>query len=66
MATMTFKVPGIACDGCAKTITEGILTHEPDAKVEVDVKGKTVSVETDASTESIKQMITAVGYPVES
>ena len=62
---MHFKVPSIACDGCAKTITDEILTHESDAKVNVDVKEKTVSVETEASEESIKQMITAVGHNVE-
>lgn len=65
MATMTFKVPSIACDGCAKTITEEILTHESDAKVNVDVQAKTVSVETGASEESIKQMIVATGHTVE-
>ena len=62
---MTFKVPSIACDGCAKTITEEILTHESDAKVNVDVKAKTVSVETEASEESIKQMIVATGHTLE-
>jgi len=62
---MTFKVPSIACDGCAQTITDGILTHESDAKVEVDLKAKTVSVETEASEESVKQMIVAVGHTVE-
>jgi copper chaperone len=65
MAAMTFKVPSMVCDGCAKTITDGILTHESDAKVEVDLKAKTVSVETEASEESIKQMIVAVGHTVE-
>ncbi len=65
MATIKFKVPSIACDGCAKTITEGILTHEPEAKVEVDVTAKTVSVETEASEEAIKQMITSVDHTVE-
>lgn len=64
MATLKFRVPNITCDGCAKTITDEILTHESDAKVEVDVQAKTVSVETDASEESIKQIITAVGYDV--
>ncbi|NEQ23513.1 MAG: heavy-metal-associated domain-containing protein [Microcoleus sp. SIO2G3] len=62
---MKFNVPNIACDSCAKTITEEILTHESDAKVDVDVQAKTVSVETEASEESIKQMIVAVGYSVE-
>ncbi|MEQ9552070.1 heavy-metal-associated domain-containing protein [Coleofasciculus sp. G1-WW12-02] len=63
--SMKFNVPSIACDACAKTISEGIHTHEPEAKVNVDVAGKTVSVETEASPESIKQMITAVGHKVE-
>jgi copper chaperone len=64
MAVMKFTVLSIACDGCAKTITEGILTHESGAKVDVDVKEKTVSVETEASEESIKQMIVAAGHTV--
>ncbi len=65
MATMTLNVPSIVCDGCAKAITDAILTHESDAKVEVDVKAKTVQVDTGASEESIKQMITALGHTVE-
>lgn len=64
MTVIKFTVPSIACDGCAKTITEGILTHESDAKVDVDIKEKTVSVETEASEESIKQMIVAAGHTV--
>jgi copper chaperone len=64
MATMTLKVPTIVCDGCAKAITDAILTHESDAKVEVDVTDKTVQVDTEASEESIKQMITALGHTV--
>ncbi|MEW6492294.1 MAG: heavy-metal-associated domain-containing protein [Cyanobacteriota bacterium] len=63
--THTFKVPSISCEGCAKTITEEILTHESGAQVNVDVKAKTVNVETEASEESIKQMITSVGHTVE-
>ena len=65
MAAMTFKVPSMACEGCVKTITDSILTHESDAKVEVDLPTKTVTVETEASEESVKQMIVAVGHTVE-
>jgi copper chaperone len=65
MAAMQFNVPSIVCDGCATTIREEILTHESDAKVEVDVKAKTVSVETEASEASIRQMIVATGHTVE-
>jgi copper chaperone len=65
MAVINLKVPSIVCDGCAKAITEEILTHESGAKVDVDLKAKTVSVDTGASEESIKQMITALGHTVE-
>jgi len=41
---LKLKVPNIVCDGCAETITESITTMEPNAKVEVDVKAKTVTV----------------------
>jgi copper chaperone len=62
--TLSFNVPSIVCDGCAKAIKDEILTHESDAKVNVDVTAKTVSVDTAASEESIKQMITALGHTV--
>jgi copper chaperone len=62
---LKLKVPNIMCSGCAETITEAITTMEPDAKVEVDVKAKTVTVEAAASEETIKQAITAAGYSIE-
>jgi copper chaperone len=62
---LKLKVPSIVCDGCAETITETITTMEPDAKVEVDVKAKTVTVEATASEETIKQAIVATGHTVE-
>lgn len=62
---LKLKVPSIVCDGCAETITETITTMEPDAKVNVDVKAKTVTVEATASEETIKQAIVATGHTVE-
>lgn len=62
---LKLKVPDITCDGCAETITETIHTMEPDAKVNVDVQAKTVTVEAAASEETIKQAIVAAGYEVE-
>lgn len=53
------------CSDCAETITESITTMEPDAKVDVDVQAKTVTVESAASEETIKQAITAAGYTIE-
>ncbi|AVH63006.1 heavy metal transporter [Nostoc sp. 'Peltigera membranacea cyanobiont' 213] len=62
---LKLKVSNIACEGCAETITESIHVMEPESKVDVDVKAKTVTVESAASDESIKQVIVAAGYTVE-
>ncbi|MBD2356650.1 heavy-metal-associated domain-containing protein [Tolypothrix sp. FACHB-123] len=61
---LKLNVPDIACDDCAAKITDSIHVMEPDAKVNVDVKAKTVSVESAASEESIKQIIVAAGYKI--
>ncbi|MGK7874524.1 MAG: heavy-metal-associated domain-containing protein [Xenococcaceae cyanobacterium] len=63
--TIQLKVPSIACEVCAETITKEIKNHQPEAKVEVDIETKMVTVETEASQESIKQMIEIAGHTVE-
>jgi copper chaperone len=67
---LKMKVSNLASEKCAVTITESIHTMMPDAKVDVDVQGKTVTVEPTASEsiaseESIKQVIVAAGYHIE-
>jgi copper chaperone len=62
---LKLKVPNIACDGCAETITESIHIVEADARVDIDVAAKTVTVESAASEESIKQAIVAAGFTIE-
>lgn len=62
---LKLNVPSIACDDCAQMITESINTMEPDAQVNVDVQAKTVTVESEASEETIKQAIVASGHTVE-
>ncbi|MBN3896961.1 MAG: heavy-metal-associated domain-containing protein [Nostoc sp.] len=59
------KVPNIKGDDCAKKITKSIQTMESDAKVNVDVNAKTVTVESAASEESIKQIVQSAGYTIE-
>lgn len=63
--TMKFKVPSMVCEGCVTTVKDAITGHEPNAKVEVNLDTKQVTVDTEASEESIKQVITAVGHNVE-
>ncbi|MBN4001139.1 heavy-metal-associated domain-containing protein [Nostoc sp. LPT] len=62
---LKLKVSNIACEEYAEIITESIHVMEPEVKVDVDINAKTVTVESEASEESIKQVIVAAGYAVE-
>ncbi|OUL35174.1 heavy metal transporter [Nostoc sp. T09] len=61
---LKLDVPNIACEDCATKISDSIHVMEPDAKVDVDVNAKTVTVESAASEETIKQIIVAAGYKI--
>lgn len=63
--TITLNVPTIACEVCANTITKAIQNAQPDAQISVDVPNKMVTVETQASKETIQQIITEAGHTVE-
>ena len=63
---INLKVPSMVCDGCVTAVTEAIKTHEPQAKVDINLDTKQVTVETEASEASIKQIITAAGHEVSS
>ncbi len=61
---LKLHVPSIVCSGCGDTITQAIKTVEPEAKIDVDLAAKTVTVEAKASEESIKQAVAASGHTV--
>lgn len=61
---LKLNVPTLNSPEAAQEIKETILTSEPDAKVEVDVERKTVTVEAKASEETFKQLITAAGHKI--
>lgn len=61
---LKLNVPTLNSPEAAEELKETILTSEPDAKVEVDVERKTVTVEAKASEETFKQLITAAGHKI--
>ncbi len=63
--TINLKVPSIACEACANTITKAINNAQPSAQVSVDVANKIVTVDADSSEENIKQIIEEAGHTVE-
>lgn len=63
--TIELKVPSIACDVCAETITKAIKNSEPNAQINVNVDTKMVTVETTISENEIKEIITKAGHSLE-
>ncbi|WP_263140616.1 cation transporter [Pseudomonas sp. RIT-PI-AD] len=59
----TFKVQGISCGHCVRSITQAIQALEPSAQVQVDIAGGEVKVESALSAERIVAAISAEGYP---
>ncbi|NEQ34474.1 MAG: copper chaperone [Leptolyngbya sp. SIO4C5] len=58
-----FKVPSLSADSADK-VKEIILTAEPKASVDLDLDQKVVMVETEASDESLRQLIVSAGHEV--
>ncbi|MGP0128406.1 MAG: heavy-metal-associated domain-containing protein [cyanobacterium endosymbiont of Rhopalodia musculus] len=63
--SITFKVPSIACEACAKTITKAVQSEKPETAISIDVSTKIVTVETTVSEETIRKIIEGTGHTVE-
>lgn len=63
---LKLNIPTLNSPEAAQNIKETILTAEPDAKVDVDIDSKTVTVEAKASEETFKQLIEATGHRIAS
>lgn len=57
-----FNVPTLKNSEDATKLKNTILTSEPNAKVEIDTNSQKVSIESEASAETFKQLITASGH----
>ena len=63
--TIKLKVPTIVCNGCVETIAAQLQENLPEAQVTVDLETKMVSIDTQASEATVKEIITATGHTVE-
>lgn len=58
------KVDGMSCGHCVKAVTAAVQEVDPAAKVNVDLNGKKVQIESEAELPAIKEAIAEAGYPV--
>ena len=56
------NVSGMTCGGCVGSITRALTAADEDAKVEVDLKSKTVKVESKLPALQIIDVITTAGF----
>lgn len=61
---MQFKVPTMDSSKAANELKETILTSEPNAKIEVDLDSKMVTINSEASEETFKELIVATGHKI--
>jgi copper chaperone len=64
--TIKLKVPSIACEVCANTITNAIKNQISNAEISVDVTTKIVTVTKENITEDqLKEIIIEAGHVIE-
>ncbi|HEY9080730.1 heavy-metal-associated domain-containing protein [Magnetovibrio sp.] len=59
--TDTYKVIGMTCGGCAKSVTNAIMDVAPGAEISVNLDEKTVSV-AGADESAVKQAVEEAGF----
>lgn len=59
-----FQVRKMSCGGCASRVTTAIQGVDSTAKVDIDLRNKTVRVESVADLETLKATLAEAGYPV--
>lgn len=62
---MEFHVPTLKSSDDADALKKTLLTSEPKATVNVDVDQQLVTINSDASRETFKQLISAAGHQAE-
>ena len=58
-----FSVPAMSCGHCVGVITQTLKQVDPQARVEVDLGGKTVKVESSRDRDAFAGALTEAGYP---
>ena len=58
------QVEGMNCGGCVRSVTKSVQSIDSTARVDVDLPGKKVRIESQASLDAVKSAISEAGYPV--
>ncbi|OIP40089.1 MAG: heavy metal transporter [Deltaproteobacteria bacterium CG2_30_63_29] len=57
-----YTVEGMTCGGCARSVTNAIKAKSADAKVEIDLEAKVVTVDGYTDVNGIKEAVEGAGF----
>ena len=57
-----YKVSGMTCGGCARSVANAITAKDGQAKVEVDLAAGTVAVDGSLSADAVKDAVEGAGF----
>jgi len=57
----TYRVDGMTCEGCIRSITNALRKAQPDAYVEVDLDGATIRV-AGAGEDAVRGAVERAGF----
>ncbi len=57
-----YRVGGMTCQGCARSVSAAIARAAPSAKIEIDVGGGVVAIEGAAGADAVKKAVEAAGF----
>lgn len=57
------NIERMTCGGCAARVTKALQALDAEAKVDIDLAGKTVRVASSASLDAITAALAQAGYP---
>ena len=60
---MQFQIDNMACGGCARSVTKAIHSVDPQAKVDIDLNLKRVTVESGADQSAVAAVLEDAGFP---
>lgn len=64
-ANFTLTVDGMACEGCAKSVTRAIQIQDPTAQVAIDLQAKRVEIRSAMREQDVYEAaITKAGYNI--
>ncbi|PWC32465.1 heavy metal-associated domain-containing protein [Azospirillum sp. TSO35-2] len=57
-----YRVDGMTCGGCARSVSNAITKAAPDAVVTVDLAAGTVMVKGDIAADTVRAAVEAAGF----